>query len=260
MATDFSLPPLRAALIAQFLGTLIAVGLIALVSPKTFDQPLVVAMAQGIFSAFTSYKLEARPWWLPIHLGFMPLVVVASHLPVNPGWYLGVFLLLLLIYWRVGQSQVPLYLSNKATAMAVAALLPKTECRLVDLGCGNGVLLRRLAGLRPDCSFVGVEYAPLPWLWARLSCAGIDNCRIIRGDLWRMSLAEFDLVYAFLSPVPMPALWKKAAREMKAGAELVSNTFAIPDHPADRTIEVPDQRRTRLFCYRPAAEATTGTR
>lgn len=260
MAADLNLPPLRAALIAQLLGTLIAVGLIALISPKTFDQPLIVALAQGIFSAFTSYKLEARPWWLPIHLAFMPLVVTASHLPINPGWYLGAFLLLLLTYWRVGQSQVPLYLSNRATAMAVSALLPKTRCRMVDLGCGNASLLRQLAGIRPDCTFVGVEYAPLPWLWARLSCADIDNCQIIHGDLWRMSLAEFDLVYAFLSPVPMPALWQKASREMKVGAELVSNTFAVPDHPADRTIVVPDRRQTRLFCYRPAPEAATGSR
>jgi SAM-dependent methyltransferase len=251
MADEISLPPLRSALIAQFLGTLIAIGLIALVSPRTLGQPLTIALAQGVCSAFTAYKLGARPWWLPIHLGFMPLIVVASRLPIEPGWHLACFLLLLVIYWRVGQSQVPLYLSNKATALSVAALLPETQCRIIDLGCGNGVFLRRLAELRPDCTFVGIEYAPLPWLWARFACAGIENCRIARGDYWQTSLADFDLVYAFLSPVPMPALWEKACKEMKVGALLVSNSFAVPDHPAERTVNVPDRRKTRLFCYCP---------
>jgi hypothetical protein len=260
MAADYNLPPLRTALIAQILGALMAIGLLALVAPKAFDKPMIVALAQGICSAFTSYKLEARPWWLPIHLGFMPLVIAASRLPIGPGWYLAAFLFLLLVYWRVGQSQVPLYLSNKATAQAVATLLPETRCRIVDLGCGNGVFLRRLAELRPDCTFVGIEHAPLPWLWARITCGALKNCRIDRGDYWQISLADFDVVYAFLSPVPMPSLWQKASMEMKAGGLLVSNSFAIPDRPIDRMIEVPDRRGTRLFCYRPTPDAATGSR
>lgn len=241
-------------------GALIAIGLIALVSPKALEQPLTVALLQGVCSAFAAYKLDARPWWLPIHLGFMPMAVVTSRLPISPGWYLGAFLLLLMVYWRVGQSQVPLYLSNKTTAGAVAALLPKTPSRVVDLGCGNGVLLRRLAGLRPDCTFLGIEHAPLPWLWARIACAGIDNCRIARSDFWQTPLAEFNVVYAFLSPVPMPALWEKARKEMKVGAILISNTFAIPEQPADLTVDVPDRRETRLFLYRLAPDLMPGSR
>jgi hypothetical protein len=185
----------------------------------------------------------------------MPLAVLASGLAVPPGWYLGAFLLLLIVYWRVAQSRVPLYLSSAATAAAVASMLPDHGCRIMDLGCGNGVFLRRMARLRADCSFVGVEYAPLPWLWSRMTCAGIANCRIVRGDYWRQSLAGHDLVYAFLSPVPMPRLWAKACSEMQAGATLVSNTFAIPNQEPEAVVDVPDGRRTRLFCYRPNGPA-----
>lgn len=249
--TSHHMPPLRAALLAQFLGALIAVGLLALAFPRMLEQALAVAVLQGLCAAYTSHKLEAPPWWHAIHLGFMPLAVLASRLPIPPGWYLGAFLLLLIVYWRVAQSRVPLYLSSAATAAALAALLPEQSCRIIDLGCGNGVLLRRMARLRPDCSFVGVEYAPLPWLWALLSCAGIANCRIINGDYWRLSLTDYDLVYAFLSPVPMASLWTKASAEMKNGAQLVSNTFAVPERKPDAVVEVPDGRGTRLYCYRP---------
>jgi SAM-dependent methyltransferase len=252
MVSDHSMPPLRTALLAQLLGALIAIGLVALLYPALFGQPIVVAVLQGSCAAFTSYKLEAPPWWHPIHLGFMPLVVEASKLDLSPGWYLGAFALLLAAYWRVAQSRVPLYLSNEKTAAAVAALLPNRNCRVIDLGCGNGTFLRKMARLRPDCSFCGIEYAPLPWLWARLLCIGVGNCHVTYGNLWHQSLADFDLVYTFLSPVPMPELWSKACAEMRPGGLLVSNTFAVPGHEPMQVVDVVDRRATRLYCYLPA--------
>lgn len=248
--------PLRTAFLVQVLGALIAFGPVALAYPKALAAPLILAIAQGICAAFVSYKLEAPPWWIPIHLVFMPCIVLASGLGLAPGWYLGVFLLLLLVFWRIDQSRVPLFLSNRETAIALADIIPANPCRIIDLGCGNGLLLRRLAQLRPDCLFIGVEHAPLPWLWARLVCSDAPNCRVQLGDFWRLSLWDFDLVYAFLSPAPMPRLWGKACTEMKPGGLLVSNSFAVPDVEPERTIEVPEGRNTTLFCYRPSAHAS----
>jgi hypothetical protein len=246
-----AIPPLRAALVAQVLGGLTAVGLVALFHPKLFQTPLAVAGVQALCAAFTSRKLDAPPWWLPIHLAFMPLAVLVSGLAIQPGWYLAAFALLLLVFWRTDRSRVPLYLSNGKTAVALAGLLPAQPARVIDLGCGNGALLRKLARLRPDCQFLGIEHAPLPWLWARLSCLGRANCRIRYGDFWQQSLRDFDLVYAFLSPIPMARLWAKAGAEMQVGALLVSNSFAIPGVAPETTLQVADRRATRLFCFRP---------
>jgi hypothetical protein len=251
LRAESPVPPLRAAVIAQVLGALIAIGLVALAYPRLFQMPLAVAGLQALCAAFTSHKLEAPPWWLPIHLVFMPLVVLASGLGLHPGWYLAAFVLLLLVFWRTDSSRVPLYLSNEKTALAVAALLPTHPCHAIDLGCGNGALLRTLARLRPDCQFLGIEHAPLPWLWARLGCLGLTNCQIRHGDFWRQPLQDFTLVYAFLSPVPMTRLWAKASAEMAAGALLVSNSFAIAGTSPETTVQVADRRATRLFCYRP---------
>lgn len=252
------IPPLRAALIAQFLGSLIAVGLVALVFQRqlksgdiAFTYLLGFAVFQGFCAAFVSHKLEAPRWWLAIHLGFVPLAVLASRLPVEPGWYLAAFVLLLLVFWRTDKSRVPLYLSNAATARAVAALLPATPCHVIDLGCGDGRLLKALARARPDCEFVGFEHAPLTWLWARLNTASLPNCRVRHGDFWRQHLGLYEVAYAFLSPAPMARLWAKAAGEMRPGSLLVSNSFEIPGIAAERTIEVDDRRATRLHCYRP---------
>jgi hypothetical protein len=61
---------------------------------------------------------------------------------------------------------------------------------------------------------------------------------------------HYDLVYAFLSPVPMAAVWRKARAELRPGSLLVSNSFPLPEREPDALIEVGDRRRTVLYVYR----------
>ena len=243
--------PLRTAILAQVLGSIVAAGLVQLAWPGLWQMPLAAALVQGFCAALASHKLEAPPWWLAIHLVFAPLAVAAGMLDIAPGWYLAAFVVLLLVFWRTDKSRVPLYLSNAATAQALAALLPPRPCHVVDLGCGTGGLLRHLAQARPDCEFLGLEHAPLPWAWAKLNTLGLANVQIRRRDFWPQHLGLFEVVYAFLSPVPMARLWEKARNEMHAGGLLVSNSFAVPDVDPAQVVDVADRRATRLYLYRP---------
>ncbi len=241
--------PLLSALLAQLLGALAAGGLALTVFPAALVQPLAVATLQGSCSMVAAWGLRAPVWWLPIHLCFMPLAVLARGLEL-PSWlWASGFLLLLLVFWRTDSSQVPLYLTNRMSRDAVLSLLPAGPCRVIDLGCGDGALLRHLARARPECTFVGYEHAPLPWLWAWLFARGLPNLGIHRGDFWSHSLAGYDLVYAFLSPAPMARLWAKARAEMSPGARLVSNSFVVPQQAPQAVVEVADRRRTRLHVY-----------
>lgn len=213
--------------------------------------PMVLAFGQGLLAAAASAALRAPGWWLPIHLLFSPLLVFAAELGLAPGWYLAGFVLLLLVYWSNVRHQVPLYLSNRATAHALAALLPaQPNLSVIDIGCGTGVVLRRLAQARPDCRFAGVETAPLPYLAARFNTREFANCAVRRLDLWDCPLGDFDVVYAFLSPVPMTRLWRKACSEMRPRSLLVSNSFPIAGVACERIVEVGDRRGTRLYLYR----------
>lgn len=246
--------PLRAALLAQLGGVLAVVLLIValgqLAQIDLWQIPLVLAMLQGAIAAMIARWQRVPRWWLAIHLGFVPLAVVVQGLAIDPRWFLAGFILLFLVFWRTDRSRVPLYLSNRPTAAALAAQLPPAPCRVLDLGCGDGGLLRRLAAARPDCRFVGIEHAPLTWLVARLRTLGLANVVVRRDDFWDEPLGDYDLVYAFLSPVPMPRLWAKARAEMAPGTVLISNSFAIPDLAPDRLIAVDDRRATRLYRYR----------
>jgi SAM-dependent methyltransferase len=210
---------------------------------------LTLAFVQGAVAALLALTFGAERWWLALHLGFAPALVLAPRLAIAPGWYLGAFVLLLLIYWSSFRSRVPLYLTNRSTAQALLSLIPQREAvSCLDLGSGTGGLLRVLAKARPDCHFTGIETAPLPWLLSRLG-GRMTNLAFRRADFWREDLGRYEVVYAFLSPVPMPRLWHKARAEMRPGSLLVSNSFPVPDVAATQIVEVGDRRGTRLYCY-----------
>jgi SAM-dependent methyltransferase len=207
-----------------------------------------------VIAAMIALKQRAPRWWLPIHLAFMPLVVLVQGLDIAPGWFLAAFILLLLVFWRTDQSRVPLYLTNRTTADVLLKLLPATPCRFLDLGCGDGGLLQRLAVARPDCSFTGIEHAPLTWLLAKFRSLGHSNLTIHRGNFWAEPLQCYDVVYAFLSPASMLELWSKARTETRPDALLARNSFAVPRAEPAETVTVADRRNTRLFLYYPARQ------
>lgn len=213
-----------------------------------------VVIAVGAAAALLA-TLSRQPWWWRlIHGIFAPLACLVAQWEIDPGWFLAAAVLLLLVYRGALSGQVPLYLSNRQTALALAGLLPAADSgrplRCADLGAGLGSLLRPLAAARPDVQFTGIENAPLTWLGGRLLTLGQANLAWRWGSLWQMPLADYDLVYAFLSPVPMPALWEKAKAEMKPGSLFVSNSFPVPGIAPTEVIAVDDRRQTQLYCYR----------
>lgn len=210
-----------------------------------------VSLAVGAVALVLATVTRQPWWWRLMHALFAPLAWAVAQLAIDPGWFLLAAILLLLVYRGALSGQVPLYLSNRQTATAVAGLLPDGDgIRCADLGAGLGSVLRPLAMARPDAHFVGVENAPLTWLGGRLLSLALANCELRWGSLWRMPLHEFDVVYAFLSPVPMPGLWRKVEAEMKPGSLFVSNSFPVPAVTPTAVVEVGDGRGTRLYCYR----------
>jgi len=209
--------------------------------------------AEGVLAALFAVLLRCAPWWWGINVLFPPLLVLALGLEVSPGWMGLLFLVLLLVYWNAHGERVPLYLSNTTTHAALRAILEREAGearRVIDLGSGFGGALRAMAEAPRVAEVVGVESAPLPWLVSSLRLARHPRIRIRHASIWSQRLSDFDVIYAFLSPAPMPRLWAKLVREARQPMLLISNSFAVPDVEPDEVIELDDARRTELFLYR----------
>jgi SAM-dependent methyltransferase len=238
------LPPALAALLAHLPGLLIAALLLAGAPPLP---PLVLALLVGVIAAGLAVYWRLPPWWRAINLAFVPLLWLGLAADLDPRWYLAGFALLALTSLGAVRTRVPLYLSSARAAEELARRLP-ADGHLLDLGCGLGGPLARVARLRPDARLEGVEAAPLNWLFARLRLLG--RAEVHLGSLWNTDLSRCDLLYAYLSPAPMARLWEKARAEMKPGSLFVSNSFTVPGVSFDEVVELDDLSGARLFIRR----------
>ena len=251
--------PALLALVSQLAGLLITWLLLWLLA-RLAGWALTLMLAaclQGLLAALIGRWLGLPRWWLPINLCFVPGLVLAQGHTLPPWLLLAGFAVLVLLNWNALFERVPLYLTGTAAEQQLHLRLAELPAgfRFIDLGSGLGGTLSRLAKAYPQGHFVGVESAPLTFLLCRLRCLPQPNCRVYLRSFWRESLAPYDVVYCFLSPAPMPALWNKACAEMRGEALLISNSFEVPGVDAEEVVPLDDWRHSRLLVYRPQRAA-----
>jgi len=210
---------------------------------------LGVTLLQGAWAALLSWRAGLANWWRPIQLLFPPALLLArgaaDALALPPAAFLAVFLFLLLLYWSTFRTQVPYYPSGRRVWEAVAGQLPADRpLRVIDIGSGLGGLVLDLARRRPDCEVSGIELAPLPWLASRLRASlERSHAHFLRGDYDSLNFGNYDMVFAYLSPAAMVALWRKAEAEMRPGSMLLSYEFTIPGRDPDLRLVTADSRK-----------------
>lgn len=245
------LPPSVFALLLQS-----AAFVFALLSVRLFGlqlAPFVFALLCGTLAAAFSRIAGLARWWLFIQFAFAPALVLMLALNIPPGFFLAAFLVMLVVYWSTFRTQVPLYLSSDKVWQALASRLPTEQpFTLIDLGSGIGGVLTFLARALPQGKYHGIESAPLPflWSWLRIKFGGFRNCTVHWGNFWNNDLGQYDVVFAYLSPVPMEALWQKARKEMRPGSLFISNTFAVPEQPPQEKLTVEDMHHSTLYLWR----------
>lgn len=207
------------------------------------------AAVQGACAMRIAMLAGAASWWIGLHVVFAPAAVWAHGLAVPPLAWAGAFALLLAAFGATFRTGVPLFLTARKVRTAIAELLePGRSAAIIDLGCGLGSVITALKRMRPDCTCHGVELALIPYFVSRLRALK-TGCRVERRDLMAADLSGYDVVYAFLSPAPMPELWAKARREMRPGSRFVSLAFPVPGVPPDQVIAVGDAPRHTLYVW-----------
>jgi hypothetical protein len=247
MSLVHRLPPILRALLAQALAFAV---LVALVRLGLRLPAWMWVLVQAVLAVFLSRWLVLGPRWVFMQAALPFLVRALWGAPI-PAWiYLVLFLALALVFGGGLLTRVPLYHASADAWARLEDLLPEQlGLRFVDLGCGFGGPVAYLAKARPDGIFVGVEASPFTWLVAWLRCLPMANAHIRLRSLWRTDLAAFDVVYAFLSPVPMAALWAKVRRELKPGSRFISHSFEVPLETPHRVIPVQGREGARLLVW-----------
>jgi hypothetical protein len=248
--------PLIIAFLAEIIAAAATVGAIqGYFSVFGTDMPLILKLIiAGMVAGGVAYGLRAAVLWC-VFLALLPSLFVGAMLLHLPLWLPLLILALLVLVLRNSLGErVPLYLSNHKTLGLISDLIPKDKpVRVVDLGCGFGAVPIALArhNIHPESRFDGVENAPLPYAVSKiLAWRAADPRLTIRWQsLWDVELGPYDLVYAFLSPQPMPALYEKALKEMRPNTKFVSNSFTIPNHPPNQIIPIGTGRATELLIW-----------
>ena len=238
---------LRAALIqivAMLLAAMVAWGM-------NFSVGVWIIFS-SILAGVLSYQSDLPRWWLIIHILFLPALAMVYSLALPPWVFLTAFAILFAIFGSVFFSRVPLYLSGHSAFAALEKLMPvEKNFYFLDLGCGTGSVLHYLDRRFAFGMFYGVETAPLPFIisWLRSKFWQAEFV-VIYKNMWQIDLSQYDVVYAFLSPQPMPQLWEKVQAEMRPDTLFISNSFAVPGVEPDEIIALNQGRATALLVWR----------
>jgi SAM-dependent methyltransferase len=117
----------------------------------------------------------------------------------------------------------------KRLAQDRAAKSANGSYSVIDLGSGNGQLSRSIARALPDATVLGLELSPVGHMRAKLrqKLRGPANVAYAQADFLAYDLSGADAIVMFLSAKMMHRLRDKLQVELKPGALVLSNTFAL---------------------------------
>lgn len=246
-----NIPKILLAVLAQaisFALLYVLVGFLPFFTPPPYN-PLILTLLMGLFASILSYLIRLPKWWLGLQISSPVAIYLVLQTSTNPWLYLVFFIVIWLFFSNSTFNRVPLYLTNNKTRQALAQLASSIgSVSFIDLGSGLGGNVTFMSKQQAVVSAKGVETAPLPYFISKINC--LFNGGVISAQsFWNISLTDYNLVYAFLSPDPMAKLWVKAIKDMDKNAVFVSNSFAIKNVVPSEIWELDDARKTHLYIY-----------
>ena len=238
---------------------LLALTTLSFVIKPFFSSGLTVELATtyqlisiAVAAVLLSYWMGLPKWWCWINAVFPILVGIFQSFNWSSSIFLVGFLILALFYWSNFLTRVPYYPSTEVVWSEIADLLPSDQAaNVLEIGSGFGGFCLFIKKHKPDSTVVGVELSPIIWLYSRIRQLVLKiDCQFLRQDYRRMNFAKQDLIFAFLSPAAMPALYLQAKKQMKTGAILASYRFEIPCAHNESVEEIEISYGKTLYVWR----------
>jgi ribosomal protein L11 methylase PrmA len=132
----------------------------------------------------------------------------------------------------------------------IKAVPMKAGQMIVDLGCGDGRILR-LAQKHYNVRAIGYEVNLMAYLKARVLSFGINDIEIRRRDFWSANLSDADVVFCYLYPDVLKKLSAKLKATLKPGAVIVSCNFILPGFKPSNVLHPAGARHSDpVYIYR----------
>jgi len=128
---------------------------------------------------------------------------------------------------------------------------PKSFDRIVDLGCGDGRVLRTFEkqGVR---DLTGYEMNFWVYLLARIkNKISKSKSRIYLKNFKKVNLSEYNIVFCYLSDYYMNSLKEKFDKELRSGTKIISYVFKAKDWHKPRIIYTNKENKKsgKIFVY-----------
>ncbi|MFA6537743.1 MAG: hypothetical protein WCT18_05110 [Patescibacteria group bacterium] len=147
-----------------------------------------------------------------------------------------------------GVPYVPL--SKKKLKFLREKIKLPNDCRLVDLGCGNGRVMRffEKQGIN---NVDGYEINGWALLWGKfLNFIFHSKTKIYSKNFNKIDLSKYDVVFCYLLDNALLSLREKFDRELKHGTKIITYDFAIGDwHKSVQYFESPEKWVGRIYVY-----------
>jgi len=162
-----------------------------------------------------------------------------------------IILVALYLYGLLRARLVPYVRTPQAVIEELIRRVPLREGSVfVELGCGDGVVIGQVKEKFPEVEARGYELALHPYLRARWRSRSV-HFDVIRRSFMRADLRDADVVFCYLMPHFMPAVWQKLNRECKDGATFFSYAFPVPDVEPDQVFTFGEQQvKGKLYSYK----------
>ena len=182
-------------------------------------------------------------------------VWVLSSLIVIGGLFMLKIVYVLSIAVTLPMTQGALFVSTSRPKLGAVfdILSPLPGHRLIDLGCGDGRILRQ-ASTHYNIKAIGYEVNPLAFCLARLFCGLDKNIEVLCRNFWSADVSEADFIFCYLYPDVMSRLADKLRAEAKPGAMVISFNFKLPGWTPMRVLHVAQTRHNDpIFIYMQAS-------
>ncbi len=167
-----------------------------------------------------------------------------------------VFSFFSIVIWTLSNGISPMPTGKKAEKAIIQLILENfntnAQGNILELGSGFLTLARPINKLIPEKKILAYETSTVPYLFSKLMkcfCCN-DNLTVLKQDFFTSDFTNACLIVCYLYPGAMAKLKEKFKNELKSGAMIVSNTFAIPGWTPLKTIIIDDLYHTKIYLYK----------